>query len=33
MTSFSRTTFIGGDSGVVGWQSEDILFTRIQLAL
>ncbi|HEX5399146.1 MAG TPA: porin [Verrucomicrobiae bacterium] len=32
MTSFSRTTFTGGDDGAVAGQSEDILFTRLQLA-
>lgn len=32
MTSFSRTTFSGGDNGAVTKEPEEVLFTRMQLA-
>jgi len=31
-TSFSRTTFIGGATGTVTKQPEEVLFTRAQLS-
>ncbi len=32
LTSFSRTTFSGGDNGVVTKDPEEVLFTRVQLS-
>lgn len=32
LTSFSRTTFSGGDTGAVTQKPEEVLFTRVQLA-